>query len=65
MLFNLLDYETTVGHVSLYYDAGSIFDVEINAGRYLAGDTGVTTKISRIFGNGWEVGICYFHRRTV
>ena len=56
MLFDLLDYETTVGHLSLYYDAGGIFDVEINAGRYLAGDWGATTTISRKFGSGWEVG---------
>ena len=56
MRFDLLDYKTTVGHVSLYYDAGGLFDIEINAGRYLAGDWGATTTISREFGNGWEVG---------
>ena len=56
MRFDLLDYEATVGHLSLYYDAGGMFDVEINAGRYLAGDWGATTKISRKFGSGWEVG---------
>ena len=56
MRFNLLDYKTTVGHVSIYYDAGGMFDVEINAGRYLAGDWGITTTISREFGSGWEVG---------
>ena len=56
MRFDLLDYETTVGHFSLYYDAGGMFDLEINAGKYLAGDLGVTTTISRKFGSGWEVG---------
>ena len=56
MKFDLLDYETTIGHISLYYDAGRMFDIELNAGRYLAGDLGVTTTISREFGNGWEVG---------
>ena len=56
MRFDLLDYETTVGHVSIYYDAGGMFDVEVNAGRYLAGDWGATTTISRKFGTGWEVG---------
>ena len=56
MRFDLRDYETTVGHVSLYYDAGGMFDVEINAGRYLAGDWGATTTVSRKFGSGWEVG---------
>ena len=56
MMFGLLDYATTVGHVSMYYDAGGMFDIEINAGRYLAGDWGATTTISRKFGSGWEVG---------
>lgn len=56
MRFDLLDYETTVGHLSLYYDAGGMFDIEVNAGRYLAGDWGVTTTIARKFGSGWEVG---------
>ena len=56
MLLNLLDYEETVGHLSVYYDAGGMFEVEINAGRYLAGDWGATTTISRKFGTGWEVG---------
>ena len=56
MMFGLRDYETTVGHVSLYYDAGDRFKVQVNAGRYLAGDWGVTTTISRSFGSGWEVG---------
>ena len=56
MRFDLLDYKTTVGHVSLYYDAGGMFDIEVNAGRYLAGDWGATTTISRKFGSGWEIG---------
>ena len=56
MRFDLRDYETTLGHLSLYYDAGDMFSVEINAGRYLAGDWGVTTSIARQFGSGWEVG---------
>ena len=56
MRFDLRDYETTVGHLSLYYDAGGMFDVEVKAGHYLAGDWGATTTISRKFGSGWEVG---------
>ena len=31
MMFDLLDYETTVGHLSIYYDAGHKFNIEINA----------------------------------
>ena len=54
--FDLLDYETTVGHLTLYYDAGGMFDIEINAGRYLARDWGATATIARKFGSGWEVG---------
>ena len=56
MRFDMQDYETTTGHVSGYLDAGGMFDLEINAGRYLAGDWGATTRISRQFANGWEVG---------
>ena len=56
MRFDLLDYQTTVGHLSFYYDVGGMFDIEVNAGRYLAGDWGATTTISRKFGSGWEVG---------
>lgn len=56
MLFDLLDYKRTLGHISFYYDVGGMFDIELNAGRYLAGDVGITTNISRRFGSGWEVG---------
>ena len=56
MKFDLLDYTKTIGHLSFYYDAGEKFSVEVNAGRYLAGDWGVTTTVSRKFGSGWEVG---------
>lgn len=56
MRFQLRDYQTNLGHISLYYDAGGLFELEINAGRYLAGDWGVTTTLSRKFGSGWEVG---------
>ena len=31
-------------------------DIELNAGRYLAGDWGATTTISREFGSGWVIG---------
>ena len=34
MRFDLLDYRTNVGHLSIYYDAGGMFDVELNIGRY-------------------------------
>jgi len=56
MRFDLQDYETTVGKASLYFDNGGPLDIQINVGRYLAGDWGATTKLSRRFANGWEVG---------
>jgi hypothetical protein len=56
MQFGLRDYKTTSGHLNLYYDAGKSFDLEMNIGKYLAKDLGITTKISRRFGNGWSVG---------
>ncbi len=56
MLLSLKDYHVTTGHLSLYYDAGGKFDLELNAGRYLAGDWGATTDLSRRFSNGWRVG---------
>lgn len=56
MRFGMKEYETTTGHVSAYLDAGGMFDLEVNAGRYLAGDWGATTRVSRQFANGWEVG---------
>jgi len=56
MRFDLRDYSMNLGHLSVYYDAGGMFKIEVNAGRYLAGDWGLTTTISRKFGSGWEVG---------
>ena len=56
MQFGLRDYKTITSHLNLYYDAGHSFDLEMNIGRYLAKDLGVTTKLSRRFGNGWSVG---------
>ncbi len=56
MMFDTLDYETALGHFSFYADAIGLFDLEINVGKYLAGDWGATTRISRAFDNGWEVG---------
>ena len=49
MGFDLLDYETTVGHISFYYDAGGMFDIELNAGRYLAGDWCYNNHFTRIW----------------
>ena len=56
MMFGLRDYQTVTSHLNFYYDSGNSYDLEMNIGRYLAKDLGVTTKLSRRFGNGWSVG---------
>ncbi|WP_447729233.1 YjbH domain-containing protein [Pseudoxanthomonas suwonensis] len=56
--FSFRDYSVATGHATLYYDLG--FDrrihVATSAGRYLAGDWGVTVDVSRIFDNGVTMG---------
>ncbi len=50
-------YQTTTGHATLYWDTGwNGVDVGLSAGRYLAGDLGVTMGVSRTFKNGVSVG---------
>lgn len=55
--FGLRDYLVTTGHVSLYMDTGyqDILAV-VKAGKYLAGDFGLTFDVSRIFRNGVTMG---------
>ncbi|WP_298437722.1 YjbH domain-containing protein [uncultured Jannaschia sp.] len=55
-LFDLQDYDVVTGHASAYWRAPNGFDFQLDAGRYLAGDTGATLSIDRTFGNGWRVG---------
>lgn len=56
-LFDFRGYEVLTGHVRFYYD----FDYyglrsSVSAGRYLAGDYGVTFDVSREFKNGIRAG---------
>jgi len=53
----LRDHKVTTGHATLYWDTG-IEDVllKLSAGRYLAGDSGVTVDASRVFDNGVSFG---------
>ena len=44
------------GHLSLYHAFGDGFHARIDAGRYLAGDWGMTVALDREFPNGWRVG---------
>lgn len=55
-MFGLRDYSITSGHLSAYYDLGGGYDLQIDAGRYLAGDWGATISLDRTFSNGWSVG---------
>lgn len=54
--FGLRDYSVTSGHVSAYYRLNNGFDLQVDAGRYLAGDWGATVSLDRTFNNGWRVG---------
>lgn len=56
-LFNLQGYNVLTGHVSLYY-ASPWHDLNLmlSAGRYLAGDTGITVQVTRRFASGVEIG---------
>lgn len=49
-------YTVATGHVSGYYDFGNGYHVELDVGRYLAGDVGATLAITREFENGWRIG---------
>lgn len=54
--FDDYDYEVTTGHLSGYYAFENGFDLQVDVGRYLAGDWGTTVSVDRRFGNGWVVG---------
>ena len=54
--FGFQEYKVATGHLSAYYDFGNGYHAQIDAGRYLAGDTGATVTIERQFANGWRVG---------
>lgn len=55
-LLGLQDYSVTTGHLSAYYDLGAGYDLQLDIGRYLAGDWGATVSLDRTFSNGWSVG---------
>lgn len=55
--FQLLDYKTTTGFLSLYYASPFYnYDFAIHVGRYLARDKGATIEIRRTFDNGFSIG---------
>ncbi|WP_413150019.1 YjbH domain-containing protein [Amaricoccus sp. W119] len=53
----LTDYDVVTGFGSVYWETGWYgMEVELDAGRYLAGDWGSTLTVTREFANGWAVG---------
>ena len=54
--FGLRDYSVTTGHLSAYYDLTDDLLVQVDAGKYLAGDYGATVSVKREFNNGWRIG---------
>ncbi|SNT04464.1 Exopolysaccharide biosynthesis protein YbjH [Tropicimonas sediminicola] len=54
--FGLQDYDVVTGHASAYYDFANGYNVQLDAGRYLAGDYGGTLTLERRFDNGWRFG---------
>jgi len=64
-LFGLQPYHVLTGHLSLYYASPWYgLNFAIRAGRYLAGDRGVTFEMTRRFSTGIEVG-AFFTRTNV
>jgi hypothetical protein len=50
-------YKVTTGHATAYLDTGwQDTQVKVSAGRYLAGDVGVTLDVGKTFANGVSVG---------
>lgn len=54
--FRLRDYKVITGHVTGYYRGFPDVLAKVSAGRYLAGDYGVTLDLSREFANGVRFG---------
>lgn len=57
--FGFRDYHTVTGHMDLHYRFGQQHrvDATLSAGRYLAGDWGVTANLARRFDNGVIFGV--------
>ncbi|MFY0312395.1 YjbH domain-containing protein [Leisingera sp. D0M16] len=54
--FGFRDYKTFTGHASAYLELGKDYQLQLDAGRYLAGDYGGTVSLNREFSNGFLVG---------
>ena len=47
-------YSTIIG--TIYYELQNDWNIQLDSGKYLAGDYGATFALSRNFNNGWEFG---------
>lgn len=50
------DYDVLTGHASAYLELPKSYLLQVDAGRYLAGDVGATVSLTRTFNNGWRLG---------
>ena len=50
--FGFQAYDVATGHASAYWKMANGFQVQLDAGRYLAGDWGATVTLDREFNNG-------------
>jgi hypothetical protein len=50
------EYRVATGHISAYYELAEGFHLQLDVGRYLAGDVGATIAFDREFPNGWRIG---------
>ena len=55
--FSFRDYETTTGHLGIYYDLPRDIEAQVLIGKYLAKDKGVTLNLSRRFESGFTMGV--------
>ncbi len=59
------DYSANIGHVNLYaYEPKNQILFHVSAGKYLAGDRGITFDVSRYFKNGAQIGL-FFSRTNI
>jgi hypothetical protein len=55
-LFKLRKYETNTGHLGFYTSVKDV-NIQLQIGKYLAGDTGFTLDLGRRFSTGFTLGV--------
>ena len=56
-LLSFNEYSNTTGHIGLYLDHPYQIRSQFLAGKYLAGDKGITLDLSRRFNSGFTLGV--------